>query len=133
MFPIIAEINRLFGKVYRGDGWKKPAVTGNGKQLDVLRGRTIGVGLTLRQIVQEPGAGALPRAAAHAAEGLQLLLGICAAAPDIDTKTLLASDALADELYGARDALQYAIINLDKVLDPYIAARRMPRRPKYPF
>jgi uncharacterized protein DUF6245 len=100
--------------------------------LEFLRWRTLRVGLTLRQMVQKPGIGALPLAAAQAAEGLQLLLGISAAAPDLDPKAFPADD-LADELYAARDALQYAIINLDKVLDPYIAAARKPLRPKYPF
>lgn len=84
-----------------------------GKLLQFLRWRTLRVGGPLREIAQNEEVGPLPLAAAHAAEGLQLILGVCAAG-----QNLLAADpaALTADLKAAREALTNGVANIDIML-----------------
>lgn len=81
-------------------------------QWQVLRAAT-----PLRLIAQHPETGPIPLAAAHAADGLQTLLGVIAASQtavadgDVDTLT-----AQAPQLRKAREALTTAIVNVDILL-----------------
>ena len=84
-----------------------------GKLLRFLRWRTLRVEEPLREMAQNEEVGPLPLAAAHAAEGLQLLLGICAAGQDLETASPLEMTA---DLKAAREALANAIANLDIML-----------------
>ncbi|GCE32141.1 hypothetical protein KDA_76250 [Dictyobacter alpinus] len=85
-----------------------------GKLLHFLRWRTLRVEGPLREIAQNTEAGPLPLAAAHAAEGLQLLLGICAAGQNLE----VASPAeMTTNLKGAREALTNAAANIDVMLN----------------
>jgi len=81
-----------------------------GKLLSFLRWRTLRVGGPLRVIAQNKEAGPLPLAAAHAAEGLQMLLGVCAAGQDLSN---LSPAELQADLVTARESLTDAIANLD--------------------
>lgn len=82
--------------------------------LGFLRWRTLRVAGPLREIAQNEDVGPIPLAAAHAAEGLQRLLGICmegqnpATASPIQMKT---------DLIAARKALDDAVTNLNMMLD----------------
>ena len=81
-----------------------------GKLLPFLRWRTLRVASPLREIAQNRDVGPLPLASAHAAEGLQLLLGVCAAG-----QNLMAADpaAMTADLKAAREALTNAVANID--------------------
>jgi hypothetical protein len=78
------------------------------KLLEFLRWQTLRVAGPLREIAQNDQVGPIPLAAAHTAEGLQRLLGVCAAGQNLTT-----IDALPDELDAAREALTTAITNID--------------------
>ena len=81
-----------------------------GKLLQFLRWRTLRVAGPLREIAQHTDVGPLPLASAHAAEGLQLLLGVCAAGQNLATAS--PGDTTAD-LKAAREALTNAIAHID--------------------
>lgn len=87
------------------------------KLLHFLRWRTLRVEGPLRELAQQMEVGPLPLAAAHAAEGLQLLLGICAAGQDIqrDLETVSPDEMTAD-LKEARESLVNAVANVDIML-----------------
>ena len=84
--------------------------------LDFLRWRTLRIAGPLRQIAQDESTGPIPLAAAHAAEGLQRLLGIAAAGQRLDPATLSPAGIKAD-FNSARESLTYAMANLDLMLD----------------
>jgi hypothetical protein len=84
-----------------------------GKLLNFLRWRTLRVGGPLREIAQNTEVGPLPLSAAHAAEGLQLLLGVCAAGQDLEMADL---SEMTANLKAAREALTNALTNLDIML-----------------
>jgi len=84
-----------------------------GKLLQFLRWRTLRVEGPLREIAQNTDVGPLPLAAAHAAEGLQLLLGICAAGQNLGA----ASPAeMTADLKVAKESLTNAAANIDIML-----------------
>lgn len=83
------------------------------KLLELLRWQTLRIEGPLREIVQNEGIGPIPLAAAHTAEGLQLLLGICAQGQDLEHAS---PDRLTSDLKGARESLTTAIKNIDVLL-----------------
>lgn len=83
------------------------------KLLNFLRWRALRVGGPLREIAQNTEAGPLPLAAAHAAEGLQLLLGVCASGQDLAN---CSPQELEANLIKAKTSLADAIANLDMFL-----------------
>lgn len=83
--------------------------------LGFLRWRTLRVAGPLRQIAQDNATGPIPLAAAHAAEGLQLLLGITADGQRIDPDTM-SPDVIKADLRSAKDSLNDAIANVDIML-----------------
>ncbi len=83
------------------------------KLLGFLRWRTLRIEGPLREIAQNAEAGPIPLAAAHAAEGLQTLLAVCAAGQDplnADPRKMTA------DLKAAREALTAAVANVDIML-----------------
>jgi len=80
--------------------------------LGFLRWRTLRVAGPLRQIAQDAETGPIPLAAAHAADGLQQLLGIIADGQGIDPGTL-SPDAMKENLRSAKASLNNAIANID--------------------
>jgi hypothetical protein len=89
-----------------------------GKLLQFLRWKTLRVGSPLREIAQRQEVGPLPLSAAHAAEALQLLLGVCVAGQNLTSAT--DPDAMTIDLKKAREALKNALVNLEimfKLLD----------------
>jgi hypothetical protein len=93
--------------------WDDPVL-----RVGFLRWQVLRAGTPLRMIAQNPETGPIPVAAAHAAEGLHLLLGVigssyqAVAAGDVETLA-----AQAGSLRAAREALQMAIANTDILLD----------------
>ncbi len=89
--------------------------------LRVLRWRTLRVEGPLREIAQHVEAGPIPLAAAHAAEGLQRLLGVCA-----EGQNLASADPtrMQADLEAAREALTNAIANIDILFALIAAAER---------
>jgi hypothetical protein len=83
------------------------------KLMGFLQWRTLRVAGPLRQIAQNEGAGPIPLAAAHAAEALQLMLGICASG-----QNLAQADPfqMAADLKSARESLSNSLANLDIML-----------------
>jgi hypothetical protein len=88
------------------------------KRIRFLRWQTLRVAGPLREMVQNVETGPIPLAAAHAAEGLQLLLSVIA---DSQNVTPADVDRLAgpvtDELRAARESLVNAIGNVDILLN----------------
>ena len=80
------------------------------KLAEFLRWQALRVGGPLREIAQDPSTGPVPLAAAHAADGLQRLLGVIAAGqvPDIGK----VRDSLA-EMRTARECFEATIANID--------------------
>jgi hypothetical protein len=86
---------------------------GPDKLLRFLRWRVLRVEGPLRTIAQNPEVGPLPLAAAHAANGLQLLLEVCAAGQNpLNTP----SDRVTADLKAARTAFITAVENMDIML-----------------
>ncbi len=87
------------------------------KRIAFLRWQTLRVSGPLREIAQNGAAGPIPLAAAHAADGLQQLLGVIAASqnPTPDDVDRLAGPVM-DELRAARASLSTAISNVDILL-----------------
>lgn len=89
-----------------------------GRRLEFIRWQVLRVGTPLRLMAQNREVGPIPLAAAHAATGLHLLLGVIAASQDAvatgDVETLAAQ---AGQLQAAREALQNAIDNSDVLLN----------------
>ncbi len=83
------------------------------KLLRFLRWRTLRIAGPLRDIAQDESTGPVPLAAAHAAEGLQRLLAVCAAAQE---PARAAPQTLTTDLQTARDALTAAVENIDIML-----------------
>jgi hypothetical protein len=83
------------------------------KLLGFLRWQTLRVGGPLREMAQDTETGPIPLAAAHAAEGLQLLLGVCAQGQNLDNAD---PSALTADLKAAREALTNAVANIDIML-----------------
>lgn len=84
-----------------------------GKLLHFLRWKTLRVGGPLREFAQNEAVGPIPLAAAHTAEALQLLLGICAQGQNLEHASPM---ALTADLKAAREALGNAMKNLDVFL-----------------
>lgn len=84
-----------------------------GKYLGLLRWQTLRVEGPLREMAQDTETGPIPLAAAHAAEGLQQLLGVCVQGRDLDNAS---STAMTTDLKIAREALTNAITNIDILL-----------------
>jgi hypothetical protein len=78
--------------------------------LGFLRWRALRVGDPLRESAQDPTTGPLVLAAAHAAEGLQQLLGLCAAGQELQD---VSPQILYRDLQATRDSLTAAVDNLD--------------------
>jgi hypothetical protein len=83
------------------------------KLAEFLRWQALRVGGPLREIAQDPATGPIPLAAAHAADGLQKLLGVIAGGqvPDVDN----VGRGLA-ELGAARECFEATIANIDILL-----------------
>jgi len=80
------------------------------KLLGFLRWRALRIAGPLRESAQDPTTGPVVLAAAHAAEGLQQLLALCAAGQD---PLSVSPEALLMDMQTARDALTAAVANLD--------------------
>jgi len=78
--------------------------------LGFLRWRTLRIAGPLRDSAQDPTTGPVVLAAAHAAEGLQQLLALCAAGQE---PLSVSPETLLSDLQTARDALTAAVANLD--------------------
>jgi Family of unknown function (DUF6245) len=87
-------------------------------RLQLVRWQVLRSATPLRQMAQHPETGPIPLAAAHAAEALQVLLGVIAASQDAvaagDVTTLAAQ---ASQLRAAREALGDALANTGLLLD----------------
>ncbi len=84
------------------------------KLIGFLRWRTLRVEGPLREMAHNVGVGPIPLAAAHAAEGLQRLLGVAAAGQQPNSGA--APAALKAELTIAREACTNAVANIDIML-----------------
>ncbi|MBK3640122.1 DUF6245 family protein [Streptomyces sp. MBT33] len=88
------------------------------RRLEFIRWQVLRAGTPLRLMAQNREAGPIPLAAAHAATGLHLLLGVIAASQDAvatgDVGTLAAQ---AGQLEAAREALQNAMDNTNVLLN----------------
>jgi hypothetical protein len=88
------------------------------RRVEFIRWQVLRAGTPLRLMAQNQGAGPIPLAAAHAAAGLHMLLGVIAAAQDAvatgDVDTLAAQ---AGQLRAAREALTSAVGNTDLLLN----------------
>lgn len=83
------------------------------KLIGFLRWRVLRVSGKLREMAQNPEFGPLPLAAAHASQGLQLLLGVCEAGQN----PLKASpDDMKKDILEAKESLNLAIANIDIML-----------------
>jgi hypothetical protein len=92
------------------------------KLFGFLRWRTLWVEGPLREIAQNVEVGPVPLAAAHAAEGLQRLLEVCAAGQHPQTAS---PSALKTDLQLAREALTNAVVNIDIMLRLINAAEKL--------
>jgi hypothetical protein len=79
--------------------------------MESLRWLTLRVGGPLGKMTPRDQTGAMPLAAAYAVEGLQRLLGVCAAGQDFTETT--ATSVPPTEMTAARQALSAAIANID--------------------
>ncbi|WP_406122439.1 DUF6245 family protein [Streptomyces canus] len=88
------------------------------KRVEFIRWQVLRAGTPLRLMAQHHAIGPIPLAAAHAASGLHLLLGVIAASLDAvaqgDVDTLAAQ---AGQLEAAREAQETAIGNADILLN----------------
>jgi hypothetical protein len=88
------------------------------KRIRFLRWQTLRVAGPLRQIAQNVEAGPIPLAAAHAAEGLQLLLDVIADSQNVTpTDVDRLAGPVTDELRAARESLVNAIGTIDILLN----------------
>lgn len=83
------------------------------KLLQFLRWRVLRVNGSLREIAQNVEVGPLPLAAAHASEGLQLLLGVCA---EGQNPLKVSPKDMKKDILTAKESLTYAIANIDIML-----------------
>lgn len=81
-----------------------------GKLLGLLRWQTLRVGGPLRELCQDDATGPIPLAAAHTAEALQLLLGVCMQGQDLENASPAAMKAA---LIDAQEALTNALANIE--------------------
>jgi hypothetical protein len=88
------------------------------KRVEFIRWQVLRAGTPLRLMAQRHETGPIPLAAAHAATGLHLLLGVIAASQEAvargDVETLAAQSG---QLEAAREALETAIGNTDILLN----------------
>ena len=87
-----------------------------GKLLHFLQWRALRVAGPLRVIAQNREVGPLPLAAAHAAEGLQWILGVCAEGQNQGYVSPETPEKMKADLKAAREALTDARGNLDSML-----------------
>lgn len=85
-----------------------------GKLLGFLRWQTLRVEGPLREMCQDSATGPIPLAAAHAAQGLQLLLGVCMQGQELESASPTAMKAA---LISAQEALTNAVANIDIMLE----------------
>jgi hypothetical protein len=100
--------------------WAAGATGSNADFAQFLRWRALRISLPLERAVKEGSTGAIPLAAAWAAEALQLLLGILADAQQFTPDTLPAA-AVAAGLQEARSALSAALEDIDLLLGYVVA------------
>ena len=84
-------------------------------RLELIRWQVLRSATPLRQMARNRQAGPIPLAAAHAAEALQVLLGVIAASQDAVEVTTLA--AQTSQLRTAREAMSNAPANTDLLLN----------------
>ncbi len=99
------------------------------KLLEFLRWRTLRIEGPLKQIAQDTETGPIPVAAAHAAEGLQQLLGISADGQHLDPATI-SPTVIKANLNKAKESLTYAIANVDIMLDLITKAEELFSQPE---
>lgn len=107
----------------RRAAWEQQLVTAGAgedqvKRIRLIQWQVLRAATPLREIAQRQATGPIPLAAAHAADGLQALLGVIAASQTAvaagDTATLTAQTTRLRE---ARTALEAAIANTTLLLD----------------
>jgi Family of unknown function (DUF6245) len=107
----------------RRAAWEQQLVTAGAaddqvKRIGLIQWQVLRAATPLREIAQRQETGPIPLAAAHAADGLQALLGVIAASQTAvaagDTATLTAQ---TPKLREARTALEAAIANTTLLLD----------------
>lgn len=107
----------------RRAAWEQQLVTAGAgedqvKRIGLIQWQVLRAATPLREIAQRQATGPIPLAAAHAADGLQALLGVIAASQTAvaagDTAALTAQTARLRE---ARTALEAAIANTTVLLD----------------
>ena len=84
-------------------------------RLELIRWQVLRSATPLRQMAQNRQVGPIPLAAAHAAQALQVLLGVIAASQDAVEVTTLA--AQTSQLRTAREAMSNALANTDLLLN----------------
>lgn len=88
------------------------------KRIEFIRWQVLRASTPLRLMAQNQETGPIPLAAAHAATGLQTLLGVIADSQDAVTKGYVETlAAQSDQLRAARETLQAAISNTDLLLN----------------
>ncbi|MGH3673092.1 MAG: DUF6245 family protein [Pseudonocardiaceae bacterium] len=88
--------------------------------MEFLRWLSLRVGGPLQEITRSEQIGPMPLAAAHVADGLQRLLGVCSTGQDLNA---MVAGSVPAELDVVRDALRAAIIAIDGVPAELAAAR----------
>jgi len=87
-------------------------------RLELIRWQVLRSATPLRQMAQNRRVGPIPLAAAHAAEALQVLLGVIAASQDaVATGDVTTLAAQTSQLRTAREAMSNALINTDLLLN----------------
>lgn len=87
-------------------------------QLELIRWQVLRSATPLRQMAQNRQVGPIPLAAAHAAEALQVLLGVIAASQDaVATGDVTTLAAQTSQLRTAREAMSNALANTDLLLN----------------
>jgi hypothetical protein len=88
------------------------------KRIEFIRWQVLRAATPLRIISQQGEAGPIPVAAAHAADGLHVLLGVITASQRaVATGDVVTLAAQSPQLRAARESLQLAIRNTDILLD----------------
>jgi len=87
-------------------------------RLELIRWQVRRSATPLRQMAQNRQVGPIPLAAAHAAQALQVLLGVIAASQDaVATGDVTTLAAQTSQLRTAREALSNALVNTDLLLN----------------
>jgi hypothetical protein len=86
-------------------------------RLQLIRWQVLRSATPLRQMAQNRQVGPIPLAAAHAAEALQVLLGVIAASQSAAAGDVTTLAAQTSQLRTAREALSNALANTDLLLN----------------